>query len=86
MAAMYQPPERLTLADAKPALAAGLAAIAAGQSAFDFSRVTALDSSAVALVLAWKRAARARGAELAVANAPESLKSLAQLYGVAGLL
>ena len=28
----------------------------------------------------------AEDVELAVANAPESLKSLAQLYGVAGLL
>lgn len=83
---MVQLPDHLTLANARAALADGLAAIAAGQREFDLSRVTAVDSSAVAVVLAWKRAARASGAELAIANAPDSLHSLAQLYGVAGML
>jgi phospholipid transport system transporter-binding protein len=83
---MVQLPDRLTLANARAALADGLAAIAAGQREFDLSRVAAVDSSAVAVVLAWKRAASAAGSELVIANAPESLHSLAQLYGVAGLL
>jgi len=83
---MMQVPDRLTLANARAALAEGLSAIAAGQREFDLSPVTAVDSSAVALVLAWKRAARDHGAELVIAHAPESLHSLAQLYGVAGLL
>jgi phospholipid transport system transporter-binding protein len=86
MAAMYQPSERLTLANAKAALAEGLSAIAAGQREIDLSRVAAVDSSALALLLAWKRAAQARGVPLLVSNAPASLHSLAQLYGVAGLL
>jgi phospholipid transport system transporter-binding protein len=84
--ATFQLPDRLGFANAKAALAEGLSAIAAGQREFDLSRVTAVDSSAVALVLAWKRAARARGVELEVVNAPDSLRSLAQLYGVARLL
>jgi phospholipid transport system transporter-binding protein len=83
---MYQPADRLTLANAKAALAEGLSAIASGQNEIDLSRVAVVDSAAVALLLAWKRAARARGAALTLANAPASLYSLAQLYGVADLI
>ena len=40
----------------------------------------------LALMLAWMRDARARGGELAFANLPESLQTIARLYGVEGLL
>lgn len=83
---MYQPAESLTLADARAVLGAGLQAIAGGQTEIDLARMSTVDSSAVAILLAWKRAAAARNAPLALRNAPASLRSLAQLYGVAELL
>ena len=83
---MYQPAESLTIANARTVLADGLRAIAAGQPAIDLSGLTTVDSSAVATLLAWKRAAVARQATLALQNLPPSLLSLAELYGVAELL
>ncbi|MEA5097624.1 MAG: STAS domain-containing protein [Burkholderiaceae bacterium] len=76
----------LTLQNARTALAEGLRAIEAGQTAFDLSRVEALDSAAIAILLAWQRAARARGTNLDFHNPPSVLCSLAALYGVAELL
>ena len=78
--------ESLTFANARVVLAEGLRAIAAGQPEIDLSQLTAVDSSAVATLLAWKRAAAARNAPLALTNKPASLESLAGLYGVAELL
>jgi phospholipid transport system transporter-binding protein len=83
---MYQPAESLTLANARLVLAEGLRAIGAGQPEIDLSQLAAVDSSAVATLLAWKRAAAARNAPLVLKNAPASLQSLAGLYGVAELL
>ena len=83
---MYQPAESLTLANARLVLAEGLRAIAAGQPEIDLSQLATVDSSAVATLLAWKRAAAARNAPLVLSNLPESLRSLAGLYGVAALL
>ena len=54
---MYQPAESLTLANAKLVLSEGLRAIAAGQPEIDLSRLARVNSSAVATLLAWKRAA-----------------------------
>lgn len=83
---MYQPAESLTLANARLVLAEGLRAIAAGQPEIDLSQLATVDSSAVATLLAWKRAAAARSAPLALKNLPASLQSLAALYGVTALL
>ena len=52
----------------------------------DFSKVTMVDSSAVALLLDWLRQARARGATLEFVNLPPTLLALAQLYGVSELI
>lgn len=67
-------------------MVAGLQAITSGQQVFDFSGVTAIDSAAVAVLLAWQRAARARSLALSFINVPPALQSLASLYGVADLL
>lgn len=48
----------------------------------DASGVTDVDSSAVALLLAWKREARRQGRTLAIVDLPDNIKSLATLYGV----
>jgi phospholipid transport system transporter-binding protein len=52
----------------------------------DFSAVTGVDSSAVALLLDWRRMAMARGKSLAFVNLPANLLALAELYGVADLI
>jgi phospholipid transport system transporter-binding protein len=52
----------------------------------DFSKITGVDSSAVALLLEWRRQAKARGKRLDFVNLPPNLLALAQLYGVAELI
>jgi phospholipid transport system transporter-binding protein len=78
--------ESLTVQNATAALGQGLAAIKAGQTVFDLGTVKAADSSAVAVLLAWKRAARKAGSALSYVNVPEGLQSLSALYGVDTLL
>jgi phospholipid transport system transporter-binding protein len=58
----------------------------AGVHSVDLGEVTDLDSSLLALLLAWMREARARGATLTFLRLPHELGTLAQLYGVAELL
>lgn len=76
----------MTFDTAKAALQAGLQAIADGQREIDFSGVTTVDSSAVSVALAWQRAARAQGLQLAFHNLPENFRSLITLYDVSELL
>lgn len=71
---------------AKAALAEGMRAFESGESEFDLAGAATLDSAAVAILLAWRRAAQARGATLEFYNPPPALCSLAELYGVAELL
>ena len=82
----FQPATTLTIDSAATAMEAGLRAIEGGEQVFDFSGVTAIDSAAVAVLLAWQRAARARTLALSFINVPPTLQSLARLYGVAELL
>lgn len=74
--------DSLTVQTATAALDQGLAAIKAGQTVFDLASLGVADSSAVAVLLAWKRAARKTGAPLSYVNIPAGLQSLAVLYGV----
>ncbi|RZF28721.1 STAS domain-containing protein [Paraburkholderia sp. UYCP14C] len=76
----------LTHASAKAALAAGLQRIAAGAGGVDCAPLTQFDSSALAVLLAWVRAAATRGASFEIINLPAGLASLAQAYGVDTLL
>ncbi|MDC8014760.1 STAS domain-containing protein [Tahibacter soli] len=52
----------------------------------DLAGVDAADSAGLAVLLALARDARAAGRPFAIANAPESLRALAQLAEVDGLL
>ncbi|HEX7909791.1 MAG TPA: STAS domain-containing protein [Paraburkholderia sp.] len=76
----------LTHASANAALAAGLQRIAAGANGVDCAALAQFDSSALAVLLAWQRAAQARGATFEIVNLPAGLASLAQAYGVDTLL
>lgn len=83
---MFQTPDFLNVSNAKASLDAGLQAIASGQTDIDLTGVTSLDSSAVAVLLAWQRAALAKGTALRFHHVPRNLQSLIDLYGVDALL
>lgn len=74
------------MANAAEVAAQGRAAIERGDARFDLSGVRRCDSSAVAVLLEWERAAVARGLKLEVVAPPAGLVSLATVYGVDGLL
>ncbi|MCL2876073.1 MAG: STAS domain-containing protein [Betaproteobacteria bacterium] len=73
----------LTLETAAACLERGLPA---GGMVFDFSGVTRVDSSALALLLAWLRRAKAQGGTVELRALPEPLLALARLYGIDALL
>ena len=52
----------------------------------DLSGVTEVDSSAVSLLLEWRRQARGGNRRIEYVNLPDNLRSLADLYGVSDLL
>ncbi|MBC7500491.1 MAG: STAS domain-containing protein [Herminiimonas sp.] len=83
---MFRPTLTMTVNNVSAVLDAGLRAVASGETDFDFSELTAVDSSAVAALLAWQRAAVRQKTQLVFSNVPVSLQSLATLYGVAELL
>ncbi|MFP5390256.1 MAG: lipid asymmetry maintenance protein MlaB [Gammaproteobacteria bacterium] len=78
--------DSLTVSSARAALAQGVAAIKAGETVFDLGSIKLTDSSSVAVLLAWQRAARKAGSKLTFVNVPDSLTILAALYGVEDLL
>lgn len=83
---MFQPGASLTFDNAKTALDAGLQAIAGGQKDFDFSGLVAVDSAAVATMLAWQRLAASKAVILSFRNIPDNLLSLISLYDVTALI
>ena len=76
----------VTLANVTQVLEDGYAAIRAGASAVDLKGVTELDSSLLAMLLAWLREAAQAGRTLRLDNLPGGLVTIAQLYGVDELL
>jgi phospholipid transport system transporter-binding protein len=83
---MFRPASPFNAATAKPLYEAGLEAIRAGQTSIDLADLTNADSTAIAALIGWRRAALRQGSALAFANVPANLHSLATLYGVAELL
>lgn len=76
----------LNFSNAKAGLAEGLKAIARGERECDLKELTQVDSASLAVFLAWQRAAEQHHSSLRFTNTPESLVSLASLYGVDDLL
>lgn len=83
---MFEVASSLTFDSANSQLAAGLRAIEQGETAFDFAVVATVDSSAVATMLAWQRAACGSGKNLEFSSVPANLGSLISLYDTADLL
>ena len=76
----------VTLNNVAGILEEGRRHIEEGVRSVDLGEITEMDSSLLALMLAWMRDAASRGGELAFVNLPESLQTIARLYGVEGLL
>jgi len=76
----------VTLGNAAALLEEGRRHLAEGVQTIDLGEVNQMDSALLAVLLAWLRDARARERPLAFVNLPESLRTIAQLYGVDRLL
>ena len=76
----------VTLGNAAALLEEGRRHIAEGVQMVDLGEVNEMDSALLALLLAWLRDARSRDRTLSFVNLPESLRTIAQLYGVDRLL
>ena len=57
-----------------------------GEAVLDASALTQFDSSALAVILACRRAVLARGAQLRVTGLPERARALAKVYGLSTLI
>ena len=67
-------------------LAQGREQFTAPRLSVDLSAVTEVDSSALSLLLEWRREAERNGREIRFSRLPDNLRSLARLYGVTELL
>lgn len=67
-------------------LAQGNGLFSAPAVTVDLGAVTEVDSSALSLLLEWRREALRNGRAIRYRNLPANLKSLADLYGVTELL
>lgn len=76
----------MNMAAAAGLLAEGTAILGGADAIFDLSGVTEVDSAALAVVFGWQRAAKRLNKSVRIANLPHALRSLADVYGVGGLL
>jgi phospholipid transport system transporter-binding protein len=67
-------------------LPAGETLVVLADQVVNLSGIEAVDSSALAVLLGWMRAARAAGKSLSIVDAPAAFVSLASLYGVTSIL
>ena len=76
----------VTLANVAALLDEGRRHVEEGVQTVDLGEVSEMDSALLALMLAWLREAKARGQALEFARPPESLRTIARLYGVDDLI
>jgi phospholipid transport system transporter-binding protein len=76
----------MVMDNARGLLEAGCQLLQPGVQVFDFSQVTEADSSAIAVMLGWLRAAAQSRSTLTFSEIPPGVRSLAELYGVTDLL
>lgn len=76
----------MIMANARDLLAAGCAALVPGEQVIDCSAVTEADSSAIAVMLGWLRAAGETQSTVKFSHLPDTVRVLAELYGVTELL
>jgi phospholipid transport system transporter-binding protein len=76
----------VTLANVNAVLDEGARSFKAPSVTVDLAGVTEVDSTAVSVLLEWRRAALRDKRAIDYVNLPENLKSLIKLYGVSELL
>ncbi|MDO8932107.1 MAG: STAS domain-containing protein [Rhodocyclaceae bacterium] len=76
----------MTLTMASGLLAEGKTILSGADAVFDLAGVTDVDSSGLAVVFGWQRTAKQLGKNIRIANPPQNLSSLADVYGVRELL
>ncbi|MBI5922104.1 MAG: STAS domain-containing protein [Betaproteobacteria bacterium] len=76
----------MTLTEASKLLTEGNATLSSAETLFDLSAVTAVDSSSIAVIFGWLRAARQQGKSIRIVAPPQELLSLSSVYGVTELL
>jgi phospholipid transport system transporter-binding protein len=76
----------VTIASVQTLLEEGARSITAAEVMIDLTGVTEVDSTAVSLLLEWRRQAAAASRVIRYVNLPANLVSLAELYGVTDLL
>ena len=76
----------VTLGNAAALLDEGKRHLAEGVQTVDLGEVSEMDSALLALLLAWLREARLHDRALVFTNLPDSLRTIARLYGVDRLL
>jgi len=76
----------VTLGNVATLLDEGKRHLAEGVQTVDLGEVSEMDSALLALLLAWLREARLHDRALVFTNLPESLRTIARLYGVDRLL
>jgi phospholipid transport system transporter-binding protein len=76
----------LTLNEAGSILREGTSAMTEGVTVIDLASVTQVDSSALSLILSWRREAQRLSHPLSFRNIPDSLLSLTRLYGLDDLI
>ncbi len=76
----------ITVDNVESLLGEGNERFAGAQVTVDLAAVTEVDSSALSLLLEWRREAGRKGRAVRFLNLPANLKSLAELYGVTDLL
>ena len=76
----------VTIASVQSLLDEGARSITGPEVTIDLAAVTEVDSTAVSLLLEWRRQAAAANRTIRYVNLPANLRSLAELYGVTELL
>lgn len=77
---------RLTMSTVPALYETGLQHLVSEDLLVDLSKVEAVDSAAVSMLLGWSRAAKSHKRSLRITGLPDDLLSLANLYGVAEML
>jgi phospholipid transport system transporter-binding protein len=76
----------ITINNATDVLAESAMRFTGNHLVVDLAGVTEVDSAAVSLLLEWRRAAKRANRYIEFVNLPQSLRSLADLYGVSDLI
>lgn len=76
----------LTMNNVTAVLEEGTRVFQGARIVVDLAAVSEVDSSALSLLLEWRRAAAAANRAIEYTNLPANLRSLADLYGVSELL